>query len=65
MARDRPHIPKIAVTMEITTVMAVALIISSSGASTKMYGRMKAAMASFAALTPVFMGLAPAIPEPA
>ena len=65
MARDSPHIPKIAVIMDRVTVNAVALIIRSSGASTKMYGTMKAAIASFAALTPVFMGLAPAIPEPA
>ena len=46
-------------------VNGVALIISSSGASTKMYGTMNAAIASLAAITPVRIGLAPAIPAPA
>ena len=65
IAMEAPHIPITAVKPLYTTVNGVALIIKSSGANTKMYGTMNAAIASFAALTPVRMGFAPAIPAPA
>ena len=65
IAMEAPHIPITAVKPLYTTVNGVALIINNSGANTKMYGTMNAAIASFAALTPVRMGFAPAIPAPA
>jgi TRAP-type uncharacterized transport system fused permease subunit len=40
-------------------VNGVASIISSSGARTKIYGTIKAAIANFAAAKPVFIGSAP------
>ena len=46
-------------------VKGVASIISNSGARTKIYGTIKAAIANFAAAKPVFIGSAPEIPAPA
>jgi len=65
MATDTPHMPIIAVAQAKVIVNGVASIISSSGARTKIYGTIKAAIANFAAAKPVFIGSAPEIPAPA
>ena len=65
-AAAMPKIPSRALTQICTTSHQPEMFSNSSaGLYAKMYGTMKAAMASFVALRPVFMGLDLAMAEPA
>ena len=57
--------PSSAVSVVEISPNGVASIISRTGDRTNIYGMMKAAIASFDALMPVFSGSPPAMPDPA
>ena len=57
--------PMTEVTSTVMSDTGVASIMRTTGDSTKMYGMMKAAIASFEALMPVFSGLPPLMADPA
>ena len=65
MAAPIPTMPRMAVVRFCVRRNGVVPISTIAGFSTKMYGMMKAAMASLEAVTPVLKGLALAIPAPA
>ena len=62
---ERAIMPIIAVTRVVASAKGVASIIRMTGDSTKIYGMMNAAIASFDAFTPVFSALPPLMAAPA